>query len=123
MPANNDSAHAEAVNANMRKHLQTIASCSAQLADLAVAAENHRGRIVQRTLSGVDAVALRKFDAGATASVMGLASQMGRADLVDVRGHADAIGGQARAGLGALARWQDHEDLVAQEGVDATTLN
>lgn len=111
------------VNEDLRRELKVIIDAADRMADNADAADRVRGRVVERSLAGADAVAAKKFDAAATAAVETMAERISSQDLRTVKTAADEVAAQARSGLASLNVWIDHEDVVASNGVDGSTLN
>ena len=111
------------VNEDVRRELKVIIEAADRMVDNSKGADQIRARIVERSLAGADAVAAKKFDAAATAAVQTMAERISIQDLRKVQTAADEVAAQAREGLASLHVWRDHEDVVATNGVDGSTLN
>lgn len=113
----------EATNEALRASLTEVSGGGADLTDAAGAAERVRNALAQMTANSADAATLKRFDNKATAAVHKATELVNVATLNRWEQLGQNVVAEAKAGIAALAKYRDAEDLVANEGIDATVLD
>lgn len=111
-----------ATNEGARRALKQMQEGAAELGEAAAAAEAAKAKIQAAAQAAGDAMSAKAFDRGATDAVNNINDIVSNDNLSAMSAAADEIGAAASKGLNDLKKYQDSEDLVAEERVDPTTL-
>jgi hypothetical protein len=109
-------------NDDARIALTTVAAAAAEAAEALSILEIAKAKLQAAANGTLEGMSGKRFDMGATTSAAAAAEAINVGDLAEWSEKFDTAESEARSGLRALDKYLDSEELIADNNVDATTL-